>query len=41
MTCLQGVMRFHGGKFGLGYGIRVPVDPDKLERLTAYAVQVR
>jgi HEPN domain-containing protein len=22
-------------------GIRVPIDPDKLERLTAYAVQVR
>ena len=25
----------------LGNGIRVPIDPDKLERLTAYAVQVR
>jgi len=24
----------------LGHGIRVPIDPDKLERLTAYAVQV-
>jgi hypothetical protein len=25
----------------LGHGIRVPIDPDKLERLPAYAVQVR
>ena len=25
----------------VGQGIRVPVDPDKLERLAAYAVQVR
>ena len=25
----------------LGNGIHVPIDPDKLERLTAYAVQVR
>jgi HEPN domain-containing protein len=25
----------------VGQGIRIPVDPDKLERLAAYAVQVR